>query len=217
MTQPQQSMIQAAFATYTTAHSNAESLTHWARPGIEPETSWFLVGFVSAAPLWELLKVILTPVSPSSYIPPNQILLFLSLNLSLTLYLVCYSCGLSLTFSCFSVKLWNDPLLEFLVSTVYYFLCHQTHFPKHRSDGATTWLRNILWISISQRIGSRLLKLLSEVPHGLTHFSLTFQPHLLYTSLLFLNSLTSRVLCPQDGHVNSFLSSSFLPSFTYQN
>ena len=26
----------------------------WARPGIEPETSWFLVGFISAAPRWEL-------------------------------------------------------------------------------------------------------------------------------------------------------------------
>ena len=35
-------------------HSNAESLTHWARPGIEPTTSWFLVGFVSTAPRWEL-------------------------------------------------------------------------------------------------------------------------------------------------------------------
>ena len=34
-------------ATYTTAHSNAGSLTHWARAGIEPATSWFLVGFVN--------------------------------------------------------------------------------------------------------------------------------------------------------------------------
>ena len=29
--------------THTTAHSNAGSVTHWARPGIEPTTSWFLV------------------------------------------------------------------------------------------------------------------------------------------------------------------------------
>ena len=29
--------------TYTTACSNTESLTHWARPGIKPATSWFLV------------------------------------------------------------------------------------------------------------------------------------------------------------------------------
>ena len=42
-------------ATYTTAQSNARSLTHWARPGMEPATSWFPVGFVSAAPQWELL------------------------------------------------------------------------------------------------------------------------------------------------------------------
>ena len=37
-------------ATYTTAHGNAGSLTHSTRPGIEPATSWFLVGFISAAP-----------------------------------------------------------------------------------------------------------------------------------------------------------------------
>ena len=43
--------------TYTTAHGNAESLTHWTRPGIEPATSWFLVGFVSAASRWELHDV----------------------------------------------------------------------------------------------------------------------------------------------------------------
>ena len=36
------------------AHSNAGSSTHWARPGIKPATSWFLVGFVSAAPRREL-------------------------------------------------------------------------------------------------------------------------------------------------------------------
>ena len=41
-------------ATYTTAHGNPRSSTHWARPGIEPLTSWFLVGFVSAVPQWEL-------------------------------------------------------------------------------------------------------------------------------------------------------------------
>jgi len=38
--------------TYTrahgnTAHGNAGSLTHWARPGIGPATSWFLVRFIS--------------------------------------------------------------------------------------------------------------------------------------------------------------------------
>ena len=40
-------------AAYTTAHSNIRSLIHWARPGIKPSTSWFIVGFVSTAPRWE--------------------------------------------------------------------------------------------------------------------------------------------------------------------
>ena len=48
MPQPQQCQIRATSATYTTAHSNTGSLTQWTRTGIiEPETSCFLVGFVS--------------------------------------------------------------------------------------------------------------------------------------------------------------------------
>ena len=45
--QPQQRGIRAASATYTTAHGNAGSLTHWERPGIESATLWFSVGFVN--------------------------------------------------------------------------------------------------------------------------------------------------------------------------
>ena len=41
--------------TYTTAHGNAGSLTHSAKPEIEPASSWILVGFVSAVPQQELL------------------------------------------------------------------------------------------------------------------------------------------------------------------
>ena len=52
--EPQQRQIWAISATYTTAHGNTGSLTHWARTGIKPNTSWFLVGFVSAVPRWEL-------------------------------------------------------------------------------------------------------------------------------------------------------------------
>ena len=36
------------------SHSNTGSLTHWAWSGIEPETSWILVRFISSAPQWEL-------------------------------------------------------------------------------------------------------------------------------------------------------------------
>ena len=42
---------------YTTAHSNARSLTHWAKPGIIPASSWILVRFLSAEPQWELLNI----------------------------------------------------------------------------------------------------------------------------------------------------------------
>ena len=43
--QPQQHKIWAASATYTTAHGNARSLTHWVRPGIA--STWILVRFVN--------------------------------------------------------------------------------------------------------------------------------------------------------------------------
>ena len=48
MSEPQQHEIQATSATYTTAHGNGRSLTsHWAKPGLEPATSWFLVRFIN--------------------------------------------------------------------------------------------------------------------------------------------------------------------------
>ena len=52
--QSQQRRIWAASVTYTTAHSNTGSLTHGARPGMEPLSSWILVRFITAEPQWEL-------------------------------------------------------------------------------------------------------------------------------------------------------------------
>ena len=40
MPQPQQHHIQAASVTYTAAHSNVGSLTHWAGRGVELASSW---------------------------------------------------------------------------------------------------------------------------------------------------------------------------------
>ena len=62
MPQPQQCGIWARSVTYATAHGNARSLAHWARPGIEPSTSWFLVGFdnsdwISLLSRWLLWQV----------------------------------------------------------------------------------------------------------------------------------------------------------------
>ena len=59
---PQPHQIQAVSVTYTTAHSNSRSLTHWSRLGIESTTSWFLVGFVSNALQWELHTQLLDTV-----------------------------------------------------------------------------------------------------------------------------------------------------------
>ena len=38
--------IWVASVTYTIAHSNAGSLTHWVEPGIEPASSWILDSFL---------------------------------------------------------------------------------------------------------------------------------------------------------------------------
>ena len=43
--------------TYTTAHHNAGSLTHRARPGIQVATSWNLVELITTEPRQELLKI----------------------------------------------------------------------------------------------------------------------------------------------------------------
>ena len=42
--QPHQRRIWAVSTNYTRAHGNTRSLTHWARPGIEPAPSWIPVG-----------------------------------------------------------------------------------------------------------------------------------------------------------------------------
>ena len=47
MPQPQQCRIWDTSGTYTTAHNNVGSLTHWVRPGIKPTSSWMLVGLVN--------------------------------------------------------------------------------------------------------------------------------------------------------------------------
>ena len=44
--QPQQQQIGSTSVTYSTAHGHARSFTHWARPGMEPSTLWFLDSFL---------------------------------------------------------------------------------------------------------------------------------------------------------------------------
>ena len=47
--------IRATVAGLHHSLSNARSLTHWTRPGIEPTTSWFLVRSIYTMSPWELL------------------------------------------------------------------------------------------------------------------------------------------------------------------
>ena len=58
--------------TYATAHSNIGYLTHRERPGIEPATSWFLIGFVNH---WATTGTPSTPSFISSY---HGLILFIS-------------------------------------------------------------------------------------------------------------------------------------------
>ena len=51
--------IRAASVTYTTAHSKARSLIHWARPEIKSAPMRILDRFVSAAPQQELQKIVI--------------------------------------------------------------------------------------------------------------------------------------------------------------
>ena len=46
--------IWAMSVIYTAAQSNARSLNHWIRPGIEPLSSWTLVGLLTPEPPQEL-------------------------------------------------------------------------------------------------------------------------------------------------------------------
>ena len=55
--QPQQYGIWAMSVTYTIAQTNVGSLNHWARPGIEPTSSWILVEFLITEPQWNSPKM----------------------------------------------------------------------------------------------------------------------------------------------------------------
>ena len=54
--QPQQLEIWGVSVTYTKAHGNDASLSHWLRPGIKPTSSWIPLRFISTVPQQELPK-----------------------------------------------------------------------------------------------------------------------------------------------------------------
>ena len=88
--------LELQLPAYTTAHGNAGSLTHGARPGIEPVSSWMLVRFVSTEPRQELHTVVLLciPLLPNGdehliHFLAIQVSSFFLLFLSFCLYLSC--------------------------------------------------------------------------------------------------------------------------------
>ena len=69
--EPQQLRIWATSVTYTTTHGKARSPSQWVRPGIEPKSSWMLVGFVhhwamTAPPISQTLIMAPFPLNYSS-------------------------------------------------------------------------------------------------------------------------------------------------------
>ena len=53
----EQCQILAVSVTYTIAHSNTRSLTHWVRPGIESASPWLIMRFIT---LWATMGTPLT-------------------------------------------------------------------------------------------------------------------------------------------------------------
>jgi len=58
--------IRAIATSSCHSHSDARFLSHWARPGIEPASSWIVVKFMSTEPRWELPETsVLNGFSPA--------------------------------------------------------------------------------------------------------------------------------------------------------
>ena len=73
--------IQAVSVTYTTAHGNAGSLTHRARPGIKPASSRILVGYVTAEH-WRELQSLFSLMSLRTMVAGNRSLFLIGLALN---------------------------------------------------------------------------------------------------------------------------------------
>ena len=106
----------------TIAHGKAGSLTHWARPGIKPETSWFLVRFVSTVPLRNSsLCLLVGAFSPLTFKVIIDMYVVIAILLTvLDLFLLLFFSSLLLLFSHLLVW-WLSLVLCF--SWFFYFVC----------------------------------------------------------------------------------------------
>ena len=105
--------------TYTAAHSNAGSLTHWGRPGIELASSWILVGLFTTEPQRELPGTFLKTWPRSFWIDMKG-----CLNILLSLKISKYSPSFVILCSFSTVV--KQTILKALVpsnSTIYWWFC----------------------------------------------------------------------------------------------
>ena len=91
------------------SHSNARSLTYWARPGIEPTSSWILVGFTthwtSMGNLYNLLMLVITTNLNIGYFGVMQLKMLLIFSL-IYIFLFCHmnNCALKCIYFYFFLK-----------------------------------------------------------------------------------------------------------------
>ena len=112
--------IRAVSVTYTTAHGNARSSTHRVRPGMEPTSSWILVGFITVAPQREFPQLGFKPKQSDSKAETLTALLVLTITTAILIYANANPRGKSLSFSrCWTLTsgwMLTEPLLYSLNS-----------------------------------------------------------------------------------------------------
>ena len=127
MPEPQQLRIWAMSATYTTAHGNDGSVTYWGRPGIEPETSCFLVGFYFSISVHATPEIffffLLSLLNLSSTLLPAFFFFFKSFTSISSLFIVQILLPVNQIFSLFWIS----------------FKFRRWHFFLHSSPYRNTW------------------------------------------------------------------------------
>ena len=131
--------------TYTTAHGNAGSLTHWVRSGIEPTSSWLLVRFVSAAPQWELLELIYNVV-PISAIQQRDPVIYIYTH---SLFYIIFHDGLSQEIGYSSPCCGVGPHCPSILKVIVCIYEPQSPHPSHSLPAALA-IASLFSMSVSQ-------------------------------------------------------------------